>query len=77
MVDRDGAMPLTLAECAIEHLVDGLTEHAKPHLYDRTRPISVIDDGQDSKWPTVGEGIMRETPTLPFLRIHRNGSRPQ
>ena len=77
MVDRDGAMPLTLAECAIEHLADGLTEHANPHLYDQARPTSVIDDGQDPKWPTVGESIMRETHTLPFLRAHRNGNRPR
>jgi hypothetical protein len=57
MIHRNGARTLRRVQSLIKDLADGLPRHPKTGLKRGTLATSVIDDRQDSRRPSIRQGI--------------------
>ena len=60
---------------SIQDLADYLARHPNTGLQHWTVATPGIDDREDSKWPSIGQGIMHEIHTPSLCRSGRRGGR--
>jgi len=75
MIHRDRPWAWCPVQGSIEGLADRLSRHPHTGLQHRTVPTPVIDNRQDPKWPSVGQGIMHKIHTPALRRSRWRGSR--
>jgi len=68
VIHRHGAWAWRPVQGSIEDLADRLTRHPKTGLSHRTVVTPDIDDRQDPKRPSIGQGILHKIHTPPLRR---------